>query len=669
MARGLEQITQELQRAYANRDTATMKRLIGEHTAAKAAFAKSLENVVAEHGTYGPDVSGNQFATGYGRGAANVLGHTAQLLTPRALEKAMQVSMGDTFAVTREARAERRKQDEALLGTRSGMLGSLAGEIVSTAPAGGLAGKAAGQVLGRLPAAARAIRAGEKLPKYARYGSLGAEGAAGSLLTEDDATLQGALTGIVGGRLLQALGAAGRLGYEGLKKSKAAQKLLEYGADLTPGQLNPRGLWARLEGAATSGPGAIGTAVSEAQRSGLQPVVPNLVADLTGMIRREGDEPFEALARSKERVGQLYESGENLPIAPEEMARLRAGRSEQAAAMRGARDVAEEGEKRAQTRVGTQLALQKAKFEEALARARKSPSDLNVARAADEAAKLRQIEHKSATLDPGAPRAAGREAARKAGAEVVPEAMKDLHSTLGAALNKHSLARAGDAQKHIDRLGRQVLRGRTTTQIKRALTEIRRKKHDLKYGPAPTPTDLDTARVYGEVEDWFQKQLERAIKDPNRLQDVRAADKIYRELAPIREAEFEVGATPSKLVPGKVLEKHVKEGLSVGGRLAGLGGEPRQVAEALRAIEDDMLKQRGAMQSRGLHRVLALLQGTVGAMGALPAARRLARGEGAAGLQRTLRLLAETPGGQKARELARFLRPGVGAADYDTEDE
>lgn len=659
MAKGLNQITQELRRAYANRDTAAMQRLMGEHAAAKAGLAKSLENIAAEQATYGPDVSGNQFVAGYGRGAANVIGHTAQLLTPRSREEQVQKLLGSTFAVTREAREERDKRDEALLGTRSGKLGSIAGEIVTTAPAAGVAGKIVGQVLGRLPAAARAIREGVKLPKYARYGSLGAEGAAGSLLTEDDATLRGALTGIVGGRLLQALGGVARAGYEGLKRTKAAQKLLDYGADLTLGQLNPRGWWARIEGAAGKG-------VEDAQRAGLQPVVPNLVSDLAGMARRESDEPFEALARAKERVGKLYESGENIPLAPEDMARLRAGRVEQAAKMRGARDVAEETVKRTQTRVETQLKLQEAKAEALVAKAKAEPTKLNVAAADDALAKLRQIEHKVSTLDPGAPRAAGREAAREAGAEVVPEAMKDLHSTLGAALKQHSLARAGDAEKHIERLGRQVLQGRTTTQIKRALTEVRRKKHDLKYGPAPTPTDLDTARVYGEVEDWFQKQLEQAIKDPARLKDVRLADKIYRELAPLREAEFEVGASPSKLIPGKVLEKHVKEGLSVGGRLSGLGGESRKVAEALRAVEEDMIKQRHS-PTGVISKYMRLLPGAFGYLSTVGTVRRLARGD--ARLQKTLKMLAETPGGRKAREFAGLMRSGVGAADYDNEEE
>jgi len=667
---GLDDVRRRIAVAYKAKDAAALQSAIRDYRAGQRALDQSKKNIAADEASYDPASgmsAGERRRAGIGVSGRNILSRATQLALPE--------SVTPEFA-TDEGRKARESVEAPLMATSEGQQGKMIGDIGFTMAPSSAAGKLASGVLSKLPAAAAALKArgvagalpaATKLPKYARYGQYAAEGAAGSALTEDDVG-KGALMGVVGGRALEGLGSLARAGTRGLKRDPHADVLMEYGADLTPGQLNPSGTIARLEGAAASGPfGVGGQAIKEAQRAGVQPVVPNLISDLSGTGRQMGEDPLRAAQRSRERVGQLYAGAENLPLPPEELARLRSGREAQAGAMRGARKAGVAAGKLGQERVRTQATLAAEQAAEAVARAEKNPTPLNIAKAEDLVQKTRVLEQKVATLDKLAPAAAGREAARKKGDEFVPEVLKDLSSRLEGALSTHRIAKDSPIREHIMRLGHGVTRGRTTTQIKQALTSIRQKKHDLKYGRGATATDLEAARVYADVEEWFQKQLERAIKDPNVLRDVKAADEIYRDMGPLRESIFRTGYDPKKLIKGDVLEEEVQKYVSTGGYIEGLGGEPRRVAEALKVLEAGQQSGQGALQSRGLHRAVALLQSTVGGLGASKTVRRLAQGKAIP--QEVAQKLEKTAAGRALKNSLKAIRPGVVGGIPESEDE
>jgi hypothetical protein len=147
-------------------------------------------------------------------------------------------------------------------------LGRFGGDIAATAPAGGVAGKAVGFVGSKV------------LPKsLAWLARVGAEGGASSALTtgeaEDGAALAIGLGGL--GKTVQRLSL-------GRKMTPEARRVVDAGVDLTPGQLNPRGMFAQAEAIATSLP-AVGpllrqgreAAAAEARTQAVKNIVPGAV--------------------------------------------------------------------------------------------------------------------------------------------------------------------------------------------------------------------------------------------------------------------------------------------------------------------------------------------------------------------------------------------------------
>ena len=154
---------------------------------------------------------------------------------------------------TSDAAIERQKQlDEELLESGWGQGGRMLGEVAATAPLGVGTAAAAGRVLPRA---------------MAGIGGLMTEGATeGAILGGPDGRASGAAGGAAFGGGLGLLGKAGGRMMRGMNIDPAAQKLLDEGIDLTPGQMNRGGVMDVLE---QSAPGRF-SAGTQAARGGAQ---------------------------------------------------------------------------------------------------------------------------------------------------------------------------------------------------------------------------------------------------------------------------------------------------------------------------------------------------------------------------------------------------------------
>jgi hypothetical protein len=140
--------------------------------------------------------------------------------------------------------ADLKARDKPLTDTTAGKVGSFIGETAATAiPAGGVAsgvarlGKAGAKVAGNL------------------VGRGAIEGAAqGAILADPGERVEGATTGAVAGAALPAAGAAYRGARSGVRPTKEANRLLKEGVDLSPGQMNPKGVLNQIEQAAEQVP-------------------------------------------------------------------------------------------------------------------------------------------------------------------------------------------------------------------------------------------------------------------------------------------------------------------------------------------------------------------------------------------------------------------------------
>ncbi len=284
MARGLQQIKQEMRAAYEAGDKETAYKLLDEYKARDEARLRSLANAGEQYSATEGMSGIEKLGTGAASGLVNVGRRAGQLLTPKAYEEKLGVS---DRAIQNQS-----ETDAELASTLPGAVGRFVSEAALTAPVGGAVGAG---VKGALSAA----RLGKAVPAIA---GLAAEGAVGGELTSGDAA-SGALwnLGIAGG-----LRGAKRL-IEGSKNiTPEARRLLDEGVDLTPGQMNPRGAVSQMEQGAERIP-IMGAIVQNQRRQ----LVPNATRRLFekefGSAVPEGA-GFEDMVRmTNKELGTLYD--------------------------------------------------------------------------------------------------------------------------------------------------------------------------------------------------------------------------------------------------------------------------------------------------------------------------------------------------------------------------
>jgi len=213
-------------------------------------------------------------------------------------------SIGNLVGLVPDQTLQDEKQiDAPLLSTGAGRFGNIAGEAAVTAPlgmgTGALASKVAPVLSG--PIAQGIIQGGTQ-----------------GLATSDPGdraknTLVGALTGgtVAGtGKLVNAA-------IHGLSRSDAAQRLLDQGIDLTPGQMNPSGAMNQFEQASESVPGAkqlIEGSRDSAEHQWQRRVIQEGAAP-GATIKPSGDQ-FDMLQQAYDSYKPLYDQAKGYPVKP-----------------------------------------------------------------------------------------------------------------------------------------------------------------------------------------------------------------------------------------------------------------------------------------------------------------------------------------------------------------
>ena len=215
--------------AYRNAEAA------GDTEAADALFSQALQiaqsQAKPDPENYNP-TEGNSFGQnlheGIGRGMVNVGRHVGNL----------------AGLVSDERMDEYKKLDAPLMDTGGGMVGSMIGETAATAPL------AVGASAGLLRAGGTAAKiASNPISRGMFEGAL-----QGGLMADPGQKGEGALLGGAVGAALPAASAFGGKLVRGMNKTPEAEALLRQGVDLTPGQMNPRGIFNQLEESWQSAP-------------------------------------------------------------------------------------------------------------------------------------------------------------------------------------------------------------------------------------------------------------------------------------------------------------------------------------------------------------------------------------------------------------------------------
>lgn len=285
---------QKIIEAYNSGDQAGLQSAISDYKQTRRSLKRSQANIRADQAREGP---GGTVLEGVGGGMLNVARRGARMLTPRGSEE----KVGDFLGLTEgnmsldDSIAEQARLDERGSGRFKG--GKFAGEMIATAPLGGAAG-------GAVKLGARALTGANQAGKVGRGLSYLAEGAVGGQAVEDNGAASGGAMNVLLSPLLNRGGRVLRTAAQGMNRTKEADRLLKLGADLTPGQLNPKGILNRMEKTSEFSPLA-GAGIRTAREQALDPVVPNYAADIIGGKRvRMGTE--ETAKRVGKELDRLY---------------------------------------------------------------------------------------------------------------------------------------------------------------------------------------------------------------------------------------------------------------------------------------------------------------------------------------------------------------------------
>lgn len=651
----LQQAEENLRRAYKSGDKAALRTAARDYVRSENRRQRSVA-IARDTTGLGPQDAGNvsggrAFLEGVGGGMLNVARRGARMLTPQSMEGGL----------TRDIE-EQESLDARMSG--AGRAGKFTGEMVATAPLGGAAGAG-------VRAVGAASNAAHKAGALARALSYGTEGAVGSNLTTDNSAVGG---GVLNMALTPAMNRAGRLVRAlglGMKRTKDADLLLNYGADLTPGQMGPHSMIGRIERTAATSP-VIGQGVSEAREAATRQVVPNLAADVAGLPRRTGETMIRSSQRRAGQLGRLYRGADEVPLDPIMRRGLKDDQAARIAAVREARGLGQRSAERvekgvrdtvdqAKSRViKAQRALEKNKDEmlqEAL------ELDLKVAKR-----KLNYALGKVSDLDPKGPLKAGLAAGKKARETQIPGSLKELESKVTQALQVNRIAKEEPIYNEVLRLGESILKGQTAGAIRKARSELKRLRAAYKYGRDGKASNMAAARVLKDVETWMDDKLALAYKDkPELAARVKQADRIVATTKPIEAAMEAAMKRKATEVSGQDLMRSLAKSMTRGEFTRGGGRQVRKVAEALAEVRRPL--QTGFIER---HPLLRMALGTVAVPSAAVLASRPARRilQGRLGYQRKLSRALEK-GGRPLKVLNRSLlglRPGVVPATLSQEE-
>lgn len=281
MPRGLNDVKAEIKAAMRSGDIATAKGLLGEYKARDASRLRSLANAKEQYNATDGMSGLDKARVGLASSMVNIGRRAGQLLTPKSLEVARGVSDADI--------EEQTDTDKDLLNTKAGMLGRFVGDVGLTAPVGGGAGSAL-----------RAAGIAAKVAKTGKLAGLLAEGATAGELSSGDAQGGAAANAVLGGA-----GAALKRLAKGRNMTAEARRLVDQGFDLTPGQLNRKGVINQMEEGAERVP-YIGASIQNARNSVQPALVLNSLSKVTGKKFPVGHPLDDAVEQTYAKLGRGY---------------------------------------------------------------------------------------------------------------------------------------------------------------------------------------------------------------------------------------------------------------------------------------------------------------------------------------------------------------------------
>lgn len=295
----LNEIKRNMKAAVAAGDAQAARAAMQDYIQAQAVLDQSRANIAADNerlrkaapseSTFG------RLREGIGSGMANV--------GRRAVNLALPDSLTPDFA-SDETIEEYKKVDAPLLETGAGVAGRMVGEIAATAPATAGVGSLLGKGAAALPGAVRTARG---VGTAGRLAGAMAEGALGGALTTGDA-----VEGAAWGAGLHGLGGLIKKVATGTKRTPAAQRLLDQGFDLTPGQMNPKGILNQAEQAMGSVPG-LSQLVTPAREAAERSIMPALVRDATGLPAVAGEQLDDLMRRAVKSFDARYDQFKQFP--------------------------------------------------------------------------------------------------------------------------------------------------------------------------------------------------------------------------------------------------------------------------------------------------------------------------------------------------------------------
>lgn len=226
----------------------------GDQEAHDALMQEATAKFQQANGTAADGMGGGEAtAAGFAQGVTNVGRHLRNKLLPDTLPNfsmspqsrgGMPATMPFPGRFTDEQMSDQAAMDAPLLDTPGGSAGSFMGETAALAPLGG---PVSGGVARTGAFAAR------QLAKPVVRGAF--EGSAqGALMADPGQSLQGAAVGAGAGAILPTLATGAKKLAHGMERTPEAQALLDRGVDLTPGRMNPGGVFNQFEEATENAP-------------------------------------------------------------------------------------------------------------------------------------------------------------------------------------------------------------------------------------------------------------------------------------------------------------------------------------------------------------------------------------------------------------------------------
>lgn len=228
---------------------------------------------------------------GIGRGMANVVRHAGNLV---GLESDQDLSNA-------------KELDAPLMSQPSGRFGSTLGETAILTPATlGAEGLVGSTSLGAEALANPFIRGVT-------------EGAGqGALMSDPGHRGAGALVGGATGLVLPTAMSAGRRLAYGLQRTPEAQQLIDEGVRLTPGQMNPEGIWNKIEENVRSVP-IVGNIVEKARTQAQQDFQRGVIEEASApgyKLQSNSHDPNELFQEAQDSYKPLYQAAEGFPVKP-----------------------------------------------------------------------------------------------------------------------------------------------------------------------------------------------------------------------------------------------------------------------------------------------------------------------------------------------------------------